>query len=72
MSCFSGACGLCSSCNPDEPFPNRLRFQYYSPTSDYEETGGYQEYKRRNKEFLRKEKIRQTKLDDLIKETKEN
>ena len=67
MSCFSGECGHCSQCFPEEPFPKKLRFTYHLPTNDYEQNEGYFEYMKRYNEHLRKEKIRRTKLEDLIK-----
>ena len=70
MSCFSGECGLCSQCNPEEPFAKKLRFLYYLPTKDYEKSEEYFEYMKGYNEFLRKEKIRKTKLEDLIQNIK--
>ena len=67
MSCFSGECGLCSQCCPEEPFSQRLRFTYHLPTNDYEENDEYEEYLKRYNEHTRKENIRKTKLEDLIK-----
>ena len=67
MSCFSGECGICSLCFPEEPFPKQLRFTYQLPTDDYKNSDEYHEYMKRYNEYLSKEKIGKTKLEDLIK-----
>ena len=67
MSCFSGECGICSLCFPEEPFPKQLRFTYQLPTNDYKNSDEYHEYMKRYNEHVRKEKIGKTKLEDLIK-----
>ena len=67
MSCFSGECGYCSHCILESPFSKEIKYIYRSPTEDYKEVEGYEEYMKRYEEHLKKEKIKNTKLDDLIK-----